>query len=116
MDEEMIDLFGRGSKEGLLHWLHGGTLLLNNIHNLKPAAIPLVERLIKTGTYQPALPVVKALQSMDMLPPPTRQFTGRILLSAEKRTSLESLVTTIQVGRAHVLEQAQGLLREGLGG
>lgn len=35
MDPYMTELFGRGSREGLLHWLRDGTLLIENIHKVR---------------------------------------------------------------------------------
>lgn len=32
MDPFMTELFGRGSREGLLHWIRDGTLAINNVH------------------------------------------------------------------------------------
>jgi hypothetical protein len=34
MDPYMTELFGRGNREGLLHWLRDGTLVINNIHKV----------------------------------------------------------------------------------
>lgn len=34
MDPFMTELFGRGSREGLLHWLRDGTLVINNVHKV----------------------------------------------------------------------------------
>jgi hypothetical protein len=34
MDPFMTELFGRGSREGLLHWLRDGTLVINNAHKV----------------------------------------------------------------------------------
>jgi hypothetical protein len=34
MDPYMTELFGRGSREGLLHWLRDGTLVINNVHKV----------------------------------------------------------------------------------
>ena len=45
MDPYMTELFGRGSREGLLHWLRDGTLVINNVHKVchvpSSAATPL---------------------------------------------------------------------------
>lgn len=32
MDPFMTELFGRGSREGLLHWVKDGTVAINNVH------------------------------------------------------------------------------------
>jgi hypothetical protein len=32
MDPFMTELFGRGSREGLLHWIRDGTLAIYNVH------------------------------------------------------------------------------------
>jgi hypothetical protein len=34
MDPYMTELFGRGNREGLLHWLRDGTLVINNVHKV----------------------------------------------------------------------------------
>lgn len=34
MDPYLTELFGRGSREGLLHWLRDGTLVINNVHKV----------------------------------------------------------------------------------
>lgn len=34
MDPYMTELFGRGNREGLLHWLRDGTLAINNVHKV----------------------------------------------------------------------------------
>jgi transcriptional regulator with AAA-type ATPase domain len=33
-DNLLPELFGRGSKQGILSWLASGTLLLNNVHQV----------------------------------------------------------------------------------
>lgn len=35
MDPYMTELFGRGNREGLLHWLRDGTLVINNVHKVR---------------------------------------------------------------------------------
>lgn len=35
MDPYMTELFGRGSREGLLHWVRDGTLVINNVHKVR---------------------------------------------------------------------------------
>jgi hypothetical protein len=37
-DAQLTELFGRGSKEGLLHWVKDGTVLLNNVDKVSWAA------------------------------------------------------------------------------
>jgi hypothetical protein len=32
MDPFMTELFGRGNREGLLHWIRDGTLAIYNVH------------------------------------------------------------------------------------
>lgn len=34
-DTQLTELFGRGSKEGLLHWVKDGTVLLNNVDKVR---------------------------------------------------------------------------------
>ena len=49
-----VDLFGRGeSKPGLLDWLQGGTLLLNNIQDLSADLKKPIVHLLETGEYTP---------------------------------------------------------------
>ncbi|KAK9803256.1 hypothetical protein WJX72_000197 [[Myrmecia] bisecta] len=48
------ELFGRGSKKGLLHSLQDGTLLLNNVQLAPPAVIAQLPTLLATGEYRTA--------------------------------------------------------------
>ena len=34
VDGQLSELFGRGSREGILHWVRDGTVLLNNVHQV----------------------------------------------------------------------------------
>lgn len=40
MDPYMTELFGRGNREGLLHWLRDGTLVINNVHKVDTTTGP----------------------------------------------------------------------------
>lgn len=52
----LVELCGRGAREGLLHWVGSGTVILNNVHQAPPAALFQIGLLLAEGTYQP-LPV-----------------------------------------------------------
>ena len=41
LDSHGSQLFGRGSKQGLLHWAGEGTLLLTNLHKVRRACLLL---------------------------------------------------------------------------
>eukprot|EP00879_Flechtneria_rotunda_P013356 GHRR01013946.1.p1 GENE.GHRR01013946.1~~GHRR01013946.1.p1 ORF type:complete len:902 (+),score=300.53 GHRR01013946.1:340-3045(+) len=96
MDPFMTELFGRGSKEGLLHWIRDGTLAIYNVHKAAPHMIPQLQQLLQAGTYQPA-PAPAPLGSIDY-PPAERQATCRIIMTAQQRVpALDGLATVIQV-------------------
>jgi hypothetical protein len=44
MDPYMTELFGRGSRLGLLHYIGDGTLCVNNVHKAASHMIPQVNR------------------------------------------------------------------------
>ena len=72
------DLFGRGeSKPGLLDWLGGGTLLLNNIHDLPDAIEEEILQLLDTGAYHP-------VQREGDGPVPTKVSPAWILMVSEQ--------------------------------
>ncbi len=71
------DLFGKGDQPGLLEWLGGGTLLLNNIQDLDDSLEASVLELIQTGKYRPIAREGKA-------PLPTRDSSAWILMVSEK--------------------------------
>ncbi len=52
MDAQLVELFGRGSKEGVLAWLGDGTVLLNNVHKVGPLGQALIKQLLLERTYQ----------------------------------------------------------------
>ncbi|DBB11723.1 TPA: hypothetical protein ACH3X3_005889 [Trebouxia sp. C0006] len=52
LDSYGSQLFGRGSKQGLLHWVGQGTLLLTNVHKVKASVVPLLQGLLTDGTFQ----------------------------------------------------------------
>ena len=75
------DIFGRGeSQPGLLAWLSGGTLLLNNVQDLSDALKPPILELVKTGQYRPVTREGEA-------PLPLRQSPAWILMVSEKAMS-----------------------------
>lgn len=41
----MTELFGRGNREGLLHWLRDGTLVINNVHKVSSHCSPVLQHL-----------------------------------------------------------------------
>lgn len=92
----MTELFGRGSREGLLHWIRDGTLLINNVHQAAPHMLPALRRLLADGSYQPA-PAPVPLGSMDF-PCAERTSPCRVVLTAETRVpEFDGLTTVIQV-------------------
>lgn len=129
LDSFGSQLFGRGSKQGLLHWIGEGTLLVTNLHKVKPGVVHLLERLLTEGTFQ-----ASALQSSPSDPsasPPgssssssssspedspdaharpdpaeegeVEQCRARLIFTAEKSTPwLEKLVTQIKVAPLRV--------------
>lgn len=50
MDSQLSDLFGRGNREGLLHWARDGTVLLNNVHQVNLGLIAGREVRERIGT------------------------------------------------------------------
>ncbi|MEM8809508.1 MAG: cyclic nucleotide-binding domain-containing protein, partial [Cyanobacteria bacterium P01_G01_bin.38] len=73
-----VDLFGRGeSKPGLLDWLGGGTLLLNNIQDLDLSLKAAVLKLLETGEYAP-------VPREGDAPPPPKTSPAWIIMVSEK--------------------------------
>eukprot|EP00883_Tetradesmus_obliquus_P009178 jgi/Sobl393_1/19957/SZX72903.1 len=96
MDPFMTELFGRGSREGLLHWIRDGTLAIYNVHKAAPYMIPQLRRLLEEGVYQPA-PAPVPLGSMDF-PQAERRSAARIVMTAAQRIpAFDGLTTVIQV-------------------
>jgi transcriptional regulator with AAA-type ATPase domain len=93
----VADLFGRGSRRGLLSWLGDGAVVVANAHKLPADALPLFARLMTARTYQPLAGAMLS-GSVDFAPP-EEAFDGRVLLTAEQRLpALEPFATVIQVG------------------
>ena len=53
-DGGLAELFGRGQKKGLLHWLQDGTLLLTNWHQVPYPPTPPSPSLQGTHTHPPS--------------------------------------------------------------
>ncbi|KAL3155236.1 hypothetical protein ABBQ32_013173 [Trebouxia sp. C0010 RCD-2024] len=68
LDSHGSQLFGRGSKQGLLHWAGEGTLLVTNLHKVVPAVIPLLQHLLASGTFLPSSLDVKMAPLSRALP------------------------------------------------
>eukprot|EP00878_Enallax_costatus_P004842 GHUV01005096.1.p1 GENE.GHUV01005096.1~~GHUV01005096.1.p1 ORF type:complete len:906 (+),score=289.25 GHUV01005096.1:167-2884(+) len=95
MDPFMTELFGRGSREGLLHWIRDGTLAIYNVHKAAPHMIPQLRQLLETGVYQPA-PAPVPLGSIDF-PQAERQANCRIIMTAAQRVkAFDGLTTVVQ--------------------
>lgn len=71
------DLFGRENQPGLLSWLEGGTLMLNNVQDLDDALKAPVLQLVETGQYRPATRKGEA-------PLPLQKSSAWILMISEK--------------------------------
>ncbi|MGB3295924.1 MAG: cyclic nucleotide-binding domain-containing protein [Phormidesmis sp.] len=72
------DLFGKGeSQPGLLAWLEGGTLLLNNVQDLDEELKAPVLQLVETGQYRP-------VTREGEVPLPLRASAAWILMISEK--------------------------------
>eukprot|EP00882_Tetradesmus_deserticola_P011080 GHRQ01011715.1.p1 GENE.GHRQ01011715.1~~GHRQ01011715.1.p1 ORF type:complete len:603 (+),score=315.83 GHRQ01011715.1:299-2107(+) len=96
MDPFMTELFGRGNREGLLHWIRDGTLAIYNVHKAAPYVIPQLRRLLAEGVYQPA-PAPVPLGSIDF-PQAERRSSARIIMTAAQRIpAFDGLTTVIQV-------------------
>lgn len=114
LDSYGSQLFGRGSKQGLLHWAGEGTLLLTNVHKVKPSVIPLFERLLSTGTFQATAldsrasadeAIASASDQPEASSPAadTEHSMARLVFTAEKAVPwLEKLVTQIKVAPLRV--------------
>ncbi|CAL8472261.1 g11803 [Coccomyxa elongata] len=94
------DVFGAGSRPGLLTWLGSGTLLLNNVHLAAPSTLPALQRLVRDGSYRPlqssaAKIIVDAEGGNGEV---WQSSSARILMSSEQRMpDLEPLATLIKV-------------------
>lgn len=93
----LAELFGRGSKEGLLHWVGEGSIMLNNVHKAPSSVLLQISLLLSEGFYQPVPSDWTTLSSLD-LPRPPQRCAARILLTAARRVpQLDALVTTVSV-------------------
>ncbi|KAL3157783.1 hypothetical protein ABBQ32_012207 [Trebouxia sp. C0010 RCD-2024] len=121
LDSHGSQLFGRGNKQGLLHWAGEGTLLLTNLHKVRPAVIPRLQHLLACGTFRPFSLDVKALsasgsssspssdpQAMDPQTPSAdieeeEQSRARLIFTAEKSVPwIDQLVTQIKMAPLRV--------------
>ncbi|KAI8465837.1 MAG: cyclic nucleotide-binding protein [Monoraphidium minutum] len=113
----LAELLGRGSKEGLLHWVGGGAVMLKNVHKAPPAVLFQISLLLKEGMYQPLPFGWTTINSMD-LPRPPQKCAARILLTAAQRVpALDGLVSTIavpplRVRPADILDLEQWYLKD----
>ncbi|MEB3294865.1 MAG: sigma 54-interacting transcriptional regulator [Synechococcales bacterium] len=74
------EIFGRGNKPGILHWMGRGTLMLNNFEDLPEHLLDPVIHLLKTGQY---LPISRDGEE-PIIP---HQSVARIILTTEKVSS-----------------------------
>lgn len=72
-----VELFGRGSKPGLLDWIGRGTLMLNNLEDLAPELLEKLKLLLNTGEYT-------SQSREDEAPPAPKRTEARIMMIAEK--------------------------------
>ncbi|MBW4517674.1 MAG: sigma 54-interacting transcriptional regulator [Timaviella obliquedivisa GSE-PSE-MK23-08B] len=71
-----VELFGRGTKPGLLEWIGHGTVMLNNLEDLPTELLDKLKQLLNTGEYTPV-----SREDTESLP---KQTEARIMMIAEK--------------------------------
>ncbi|MEB3282639.1 MAG: sigma 54-interacting transcriptional regulator [Lyngbya sp.] len=84
------ELFGRvGGKPGLIEALGEGTLIFNNVHDLRPELLPAIVHLVKTKTYTPV-----SREGEPTAPPKTCE--AQIIIISERVVSeLSSIVENL---------------------
>jgi polyferredoxin len=123
----LLELFGRGSRGGLLYHLRDGALLLSNVHRLPSGVLPALAEFVRTGNYQP-LPALAALaatggtgggggqqqgppmaaagpvslSSLDLLAPPARRSAARVILTASRQVPMLTAAVNGAMPRAAV--------------
>jgi len=117
----LLELFGRGSRGGLLHYLRDGALLLSNVQRLPAGVLPVLAELVRQGTYQP-LPALAALaaasggggsaggqslSSLVLLAPPMRRSPARIIMTAAKQVPALAAAVNAAAPRAVVAAEEE---------
>ncbi|KAL0019848.1 hypothetical protein WJX79_006536 [Trebouxia sp. C0005] len=108
LDSYGSQLFGRGSKQGLLHWVGQGTLLLTNVHKVKPSVVPLLQGLLTEGTFQASSLDSGAASSLpgggeQGKAGAVEECAARLVFTSEKPLPwLEKLATQIKVAPLRV--------------
>jgi transcriptional regulator with AAA-type ATPase domain/NAD-dependent dihydropyrimidine dehydrogenase PreA subunit len=99
------ELFGRaGGKPGLIEALGEGTLILNNIQELRPELMPMLANLLETGTYTP----VRSQESEVR----DQESAVRSQGAGVRNTESESLSENSLVCRAHIIMICEKTLPE----
>ncbi|KAK9840246.1 hypothetical protein WJX74_006102 [Apatococcus lobatus] len=106
-DGGLAELFGRGKKKGLLHWLENGTLLLTNWHQAPASAQKRLIGLMTDGGYQ-RLPahsrgrVTEAATSRDPAKVDAQdakplQCRARIIVTTQQAVQFPDACRTLQI-------------------
>lgn len=94
LDQHAAQVFGYGSKKGLLEIMTEGSLILTNVHRAREEVIALLADLLKTKTFAPT----RDAGNTERVP-----VRVRVMLTAEKRVpQLDSLATIIKIAPLRV--------------